>query len=411
MRKKYFAIIIAIILIAFLGWKLYQRVSASLKGSIRQHRVFVAVEVMPVQKRTIREVGIFVGTLLPKSQFIAAPKIAGRLEQILVNIGDQVKQGQLIAVLDDDEYIQQVEQTRAEVEVAKANVEENRSALNLAQREFERAKALREKKIVSESELDAAEAHYKAQIAKQKVALAQVAQKEAILNSAQIRLSYARIKASWEDGNELRVVGERFVDEGALLKANDPIVSILDIRSLTAVIHVIEHDYSRVKVGQVAVVTTDAFPDRVFNGTIIRVAPLLKETARQARVELEIPNSERLLKPGMFVRVNIEFARHEDVTVVPLMSLTKRNDQQGIFLADTQTKKAQFVPVTLGIVNGKWAEVVTPTLSGLVVTVGQHLLEDGSSITLPEKQPETSSPESTDSRRPKREQPSSGANQ
>ena len=411
MNKKYFAITIAIILIAFLGWKIYQRVAASLKGSTHQRRVSVAVEVTPIQKRTIREVGIFVGTLLPKSQFIVAPKVAGRVEQILVNIGDQVKQNQLIAVLDDDEYIQQVEQARAEVDVAKANVEENRSALNLAQREFERAKALREKKIVSESELDAAEAHYKAQIAKQKVALAQVAQKEAILNAVQIRLSYTRIKASWEDGNEPRVVGERFVDEGALLKSNDPIVSILDISSLTAVIHVIERDYSRIKVGQVAIVTTDAFPNRVFNGTIIRVAPLLKETARQARVELEIPNSERVLKPGMFVRVNIEFAKHEDVTDVPLMSLTKRNDQQGIFLADTQTMKAQFVPVTLGIVNGEWAEVVTPSLSGLAVTVGQHLLEDGSAITLPDKQPETSSPDPTDSRRPRRKGPQSGANQ
>ena len=66
------------------------------------------------------------------------------------------------------------------------------------------------------------------------------AQKVAALNAARIRLSYATVRASWETGDETRVVGERFVDEGALLKANQPIVSILEAHSLTAVIHVIE---------------------------------------------------------------------------------------------------------------------------------------------------------------------------
>ena len=83
---------------------------------------------------------------------------------------------------------------------------------------------------------------------------------------------------------------------------NAPIVSILDIHSLTAVIHVIERDYSKVRVGQKVIVTTDAFPGSTFTGKIVRIAPLLKETSRQARVEIEVPNRDRLLKPGMFIR-------------------------------------------------------------------------------------------------------------
>jgi multidrug efflux pump subunit AcrA (membrane-fusion protein) len=119
---------------------------------------------------------------------------------------------------------------------------------------------------------------------------------------------------------------------------------------------------------------------------------LLKETSRQARVEIEVPNRNRLLKPGMFIRVQIELNRHDDATVVPVAALTKRNSQQGVFLADTQNMKAHFIPVTLGIVNTELAEVVKPSLSGSVVTVGDHLLEDGSSITLPLEEPERSSP-------------------
>jgi RND family efflux transporter MFP subunit len=404
MNKKYTIVLIILILVGFLGWQIYQRIYANQKRSIRQQEVSVAVEVAEIKKTTIRDVGVFTGTLLPKSQFIAAPKIAGQLEKILINIGDRVKHGQLIALLDDDEYVQQVEQARAELEVAAANVEETRSALHLARLKFNRAKALRAKDVVSVSELDVAESQYKSQEAKQKVTLAQVAQKEALLKAAKVRFSYTRIEASWQDGDESRVVGERFVDEGAMLKANDPIVSILDIRFLTAVFHVIERDYARVTKGQMAVVTTDAFPNKTFTGTIARMAPLLKEAARQARVEMDISNPGLLLKPGMFVRIQIEFAKHEDATVVPVTSLTKRNHQQGVFLVNTQTKKTHFVPVTLGIVSGEWAEVVMPSLSGFVVTVGQQLLEDGSAITLPDERlaaPSSEEKESKASRRPR----------
>ncbi|MBM3298440.1 MAG: efflux RND transporter periplasmic adaptor subunit [Deltaproteobacteria bacterium] len=399
MNRKLIVVIILFIFGGLLGWQIYQRIYAREKRSVPQRIEAVAVEISEVEKTTIRDVEVFVGTLLPKSQFIAAPKIAGRLARIFVNIGDRVKHGQMIALLDDHEYVQQVEQAQAELEVAKANVEEVRSALNLASREFDRARALRAKEVISLAEMDVAESRYHSQQARQKVALAQVAQKEALVKAAQVRFSYTRIEASWPNGDESRVVGERFVDEGAMLRANDPIVSVLDIRSLTAVFHVIERDYGRLKNGQVAVVSTDAFPNKAFTGTIARVAPLLKETARQARVEMDIPNPELLLKPGMFVRIQIEFAKRENATVVPLRSLTKRNHQEGVFLADLQTKRVQFVPVTLGIVSGDWAEVVAPSLFGYVVIVGQQLLDDGSAITLPGKRPAAlSSEESTGSR-------------
>jgi multidrug efflux pump subunit AcrA (membrane-fusion protein) len=114
------------------------------------------------------------------------------------------------------------------------------------------------------------------------------------------------------------------------------------------------------------------------------VAPLLKETSREARVEVEIPNPEGVLKPGMFVRAAIEFDRHANATVVPFEALAQRDGRQGVFLADLTEKKAHFVPVTVGIKNGGEVEVTAPPLSGMVVTLGQHLLTDGSPITVAE---------------------------
>ena len=387
--KKIVAILIALGVVGFLGGRIHKKLSMRHQRFARPRGGFaVAVETTPVQKTTIRDVALFSGTLLPRSQFTVAPKIAGRLKKLLVDVGDPVKRGDSIAFLDDDEYFQQVEQARAELEVVSANVEESLSALSVGEREFDRVRTLYEKKIASESELDAAQARYNAQEAKYRVALAQVTQKDAELLAAQVRFSYTQILAMWEDGTEPRVVGERFVHEGEMLKANDPIVSILDIHTLTAVIHVIERDYSRVQASQDVVMTTDAVPGRTFPGKIVRVAPLLKETSRQARVEVEVLNSQGLLKPGMFIRAEIEFAQHQDATAVPVAALVKRGGQQGVFLADTKEMKARFVPVKSGVVDGGLSEVISPPLSGMVVTLGQHLLENGSAITLPPKESE-----------------------
>jgi len=382
--KKFFTIVIAIAGIGFLSWQIYEKTSGSKEGfGSRRGNPAVAVETAPIQKASIKDVGRFTGSLSPQSEFMVAPKIAGRLEKILVDIGDVVTADQLVAVLDDEEYQQQVYQAVAELEVARANLVEVKITSENAKREYERTVALREKKIASESQLDAAESEYKTQQAKLQVANAQVSQKQAALNMAKVRLSYTRIRVPPNHASQQRVVGERFVDEGSMLAPNTPIVSILDIGTLIGVINVIERDYPKIKPDLPAVINTDAFPGQTFSGKVIRIAPLLMEKAREARVEIEIPNQRMLLKPGMFVRVQMEFELHENATVIPQAAVVKRDGRQGVFVVDRQEKKARFIPVTLGIVNEARAEILKPELTGEVVTLGQHLLEDGANIILP----------------------------
>lgn len=387
--KKTIIFIVLIVLAVAIGWQFYFKNESSLqKPQARPKNSAVPVEVVPVKKGIISDTSVFSGSLLPSSQFTVAPKISGRLEKILVDIGDRITEGQLIAILDDDEFVQQVEQAKAELNVVKANIEENVSALNLAGREYERAKALRGKKIVSESELDVAEAQYKAKEAQEKVLKAQLAQKEAALRAASVRLGYTRIKASWKNGDTYRVIGERYTDEGAMLNANAPIVSIIDIQNLIAAINVIEKDYPRIKKGQSATILTDAFPGKSFEGSVTRISPILKESARQAHVEVTVANSSLLLKPGMFVRAEIEFGRHENATIIPARALITHQGKQGIFRIDTATMKAQFIPVDLGIKAGDLVEVTNPPLSGPVVVMGQHLLNSDSAILLPDRKDE-----------------------
>ena len=386
--KKILLVLLVLAIIVMAGWLVYSRVTASdIEKKPSRPAVSVAVETKPIDKDSIRDIGVFTGSLEPKSQFAVAPKVAGWLKELLVDVGDTVERNQVIAVLDDEEFAQEVEQARAELQVAAANAANYASDLDIANREYERAKALREKQIASASELDVSEAAFNASQTRHKVSLAQVTQKEAALKTALVRLSYTKVRAFWEEGDQTRVVGERFVDEGELLQVNQSIVSILENNPLTAVVYVIERDYPKVTIGQQAVVSTDAYPGRTFTGSITRIAPLLKESSRQARLEIEVPNSDLTLKPGMFVRSSVQFAMHENATLIPLPALVRRDDKEGVFIADTQNLKARFVPVTTGIINSEIVEITDPKISGLVITMGNHLLEDGSDITLPKIEP------------------------
>ncbi len=387
LKKKAILIVIISVIVVLIGWQVIKKVIKSGQGSGQQRRAMpVAVEIAAVKKATIRDVGNFTGTLIPRSQFVVAPKISGRLEKLMVNIGDRIKHNQLIAVLDDEEYSQQVRQAEADLQVAQANLEESKSSLDVAKREFERVQELHRRGISADSELDSVRGAYTTQEARYKVAQAQVANRQAALEAARVRLSYTKIRASWEEGDHPRVVGERFVYEGAMLTPNAPILSILEINPLLAVIHITDKDYFRVKKGQKAFISSDALPDKTVTGRIVRVAPLLKETSREARIEIEIPNQEQLFKPGMFVSVQIEYAIHDEATVVPVSSVVTRDNQQGVFLVDRENEVVKFVPVKVGISNSELAEIMDPpSFSGIVVTMGQHLLADGSPIILPQQ--------------------------
>ncbi|MGQ9472256.1 MAG: efflux RND transporter periplasmic adaptor subunit [Candidatus Aminicenantales bacterium] len=381
---KKILILIGLVFISLFVWRVYLVVFKKASG-FGQRQASVAVEVKLVETGSIRDLGQFSGSLIPKSQFVVAPKVSGKLKKLYVDIGDQLRNGQLVAQLDDEEYQQQVVQAEADLRVAKANLEDVQNSLELARKELERAQTLYQKGILSDAQFDSTRAQFNAQQSRYKVAMAQVANREAALETAKVRLSYTKIIASWEKGSNVRYVGERFVDEGALLSVNTPIISLIEIQPIIAVIYATDKEYFRIQTGQNVTVNSTAFPGKIFSGKVARVAPLLKETSRQARIEVEVENEEGLLKPGMFINAEIEFARHDSAKIVPFSSLVMRGNQQGIFVADLENRRAHFTPVKPGIIEGERAEVLEPAdLSGFVVTLGHHLLQDGMTIILPE---------------------------
>ena len=177
------------------------------------------VEVVAIEHGPITLFRSFNGTLEAQAEFMVAPKVGGRVERLPVNLADSVTRGQVVAELDNDEYIQAVAQARADLAVAKANLVEAKSAQEIATREFERVKTLKKRGVASDSQFDSAMADLAAKQAKLEVATAQVTRAQALLETANIRLGYTKVTADWNGGDNQRVVAERYVDEGHTVSA------------------------------------------------------------------------------------------------------------------------------------------------------------------------------------------------
>ena len=391
--KKNALIIVGIIFIVFFGWRIislfknsgqsgmpggmFSRMPGQIQGQT------VAVEVSNASIEPIKEIREFTGTVYPAYQYIVAPKISGRVIEITKRIGDWVNNGDIIARLDDAEYQQALIEARANLKIAKASLAEAESQIELAREELERVKSLQAKGISSSSELDTASTDYEAQKSRLELAKAQVEQREAALKSAEIRLDYTVLYAS-----EPGFIGERYVDEGNLLSTNSPLVSVVGIDSVIVRATIIEKDYGRIKVGQSAELKVDAFPETIFTGNVARIAPVLEEASRVAKVEVEFENKERLLKPGMFARVSVVLQEKEAVQVIPIEAIIENNSREGVFIVEKDAASAgdiaRFYPVETGISTGTEIEIISPEIKGPVVILGQHLLQDGVRVTLSE---------------------------
>ncbi len=122
----------------------------------------------------------------------------------------------------------------------------------------------------------------------------------------------------------------------------------------------------------------------MFEGQVARVAPIFSTTSRQARVEIEVPNPEHRLKPGMFIRATVVLERVDDATIMPRAALTRRGDTSGVFLLADDQQTVSWHPVETGVESGDRVQIVGDAPEGWVVTLGQNLVDDGSPVVLPE---------------------------
>lgn len=321
----------------------------------------MTVEIARVSRGEITMEITVVGNLIGQQTVDVAPKAGGRLQSISVKLGDRVRKGQMIAKIEDRELMEQVNQAEASHQVAEAGVRRSEADLSLAQTNVERARNLYGRQLLPKQQLDDAEARYVSAVAQLDLSKAQVAQSEARLKELRINLANTSV-VSPTDG----FVSQRHVDPGAWVSQNAPVASVVDIATLRLVANVVEKDLKAVNAGDPAVVEVDAYPGENFNGRIARVSPILDTATRTAAMEIEIPNRDNRLKPGMYAKVTLEIDRRENVLLIPKTALVDVGGERGIFQPNDESR-AQFKAVKIGLEQSDKAEVTEGLQEGEVV--------------------------------------------
>jgi HlyD family secretion protein len=303
-----------------------------------------------------------VGNLIGEQTVDVAPKTGGRLVSMSVQLGDRVRRGQVIAKIEDREIVEQVRQAEASLEVSKATIRQRDADLKVAEVNFERSKNLYSRQLLAKQALDDAESRYLAAQAQVDLSKAQAMQTEARLEELRINLQNTSV-VSPVDG----FVGKRNVDPGAMVSQNAPVASVVEISRMRLVANVVEKDLRMVNVGDPAIVEVDAYPGEKFRGRIARVAPVLDPATRTASMEVEIPNGDTRLKPGMYARVNLQVQDRKGVLLAPKAAVIDFEGKRGVWVADGN--KPHFVAVSLGIEDPQRIEITGGLKAGDQIVV------------------------------------------
>ena len=277
------------------------------------------------------------GTLQAVTTVQVGTQVSGNIQELNADFNSLVRKGQVLARLDPSLIQSQIEQARANLIRAEADLERLRVSLEDARTKLVRARELAEKKLIAQTELEAAEVAVRSAEAQLRSQQAGVTQSQASLRQNQVNLAHTVIESPI-DG----LVISRNVDVGQTVAASmsAPTLFVLaaDLTKMQVLASLDESDVGRIRPGQVVRFRVDAFPTEEFTGSVtqVRLQPTTVQNVVTYQTVIDVPNPALKLKPGMTANVNIEIARRADVVRVPNTALRFRPTAE-IFTALGQT--------------------------------------------------------------------------
>jgi HlyD family secretion protein len=342
------------------------------------------------------------GTINPVSLVNVGTQVSGRVKKIYADYNVQVKQGQVLLELEDELF-------KAQIAASLGNVKNNEALLELAKANEARMRSLFEKEYVSKQELDQS-------VQALKSSEAQLSTTKAQLKRDQTNYSYSIIKSPVSG-----VVVDRVVDVGQTVAASLQTPTLFkiaqDLSKMQINTSFAEADIGRIQVNQIAKFNVDAFPNKNFEGVVkqIRLNPTNTANVVTYDVVISVDNPEQLLLPGMTAYVNINFAKHENVLLVPNAALRYRPKNEELNLAMKKDKKSddnksktknddlgsgkiyvlrnnkpEMVRVKTSITNGKFTEIISSDIKANEFVITADMANDqksGSSSQGPSRPP------------------------
>src|SRR5499425_1478553 len=413
LRRYRVGVVVAILLVTAGAFALFWTRTQQARGATRT-RPDPLVGIVAPQRRTIEVKLSFTADILPIKQAALFSKVSGYIRKIYVERGDLVKEGQLLVEIDDLELKASAEAglevARSTLEGQKANLQNQRANLTKAravatndERQAQRMKTLFDRGMdaavdwdnartnadssrasteAAEAQLRLAEVQITTQESQVRLAQAQVETYRAALALAKTNLANTRLVAPFAG-----YISQRNLDQGAAVSAQSSgttntsvgILLLQDIGSVKVQIEVPERDIGRVRVGAPVRVTADPYKDEVFAGSIARVVHSLDPRSRTMGIEVEIPNGEARLKPGMFARVEAVVETRTAVLTVPLEALRVGDGPPSVMVVRNNAVEA--LPIQLGAADQKDIEIVSGIAErDQIILQGKDLVRPGQKV-------------------------------
>jgi HlyD family secretion protein len=345
----------------------------------------------PVKRGDVTRAVIATGTVNPVLTIIVGSYVSGVIQQLYCDYNTQVKMGQVCAKIDPRPYQTIVDQSKANLAIAKAQLQKDKAALAYAKLGLERATKLVQTNAVSQDTFDNAKSTYDQAQAQITFDEATIQQRQAALDAAQVNLDYTDI-VSPVDGT----VVSRNVTMGQTVAASfqTPTLFLIatDLNKMQVDTNVSESDIGGIKDGNKAIFTVDAFPKRTFEGTVaqVRQSPQTVQNVVTYDVVVSVDNTDRALKPGMTAANRIVVDQRRDVLRVPSQAFryapvtedgTRRSGTSGRTRPAAQGRvwvlrdgKPVRVAVTAGLDDDTFTEIVKGELKAddLVIIAEQR---------------------------------------
>jgi membrane fusion protein, multidrug efflux system len=346
MRRRYLMLIVfSTLAIAAGTLGCNNKGNAKAKGK-KDDKLVVPVEVAAVKNGTIAAYFTGTATIGAEEETGVVAKIGGVVKEILVEEGQYVKAGDVLAKLDDERIAVQLAQAKSTLEKLEAS--------------YERNVDLHKQSLISTEMFQQSKYDYESQ--------------KASYDLAELDFKYATIRTPIGG-----VVAERLIKVGNMVLPNQAVFRVAGLDPLIAVLHVPERQLGKLRTGLDAKLTVDASSTEPFTGHIKRISPVIDPATGTVKVTVEVRDPSRRLKPGMFARINIIYDIHENVLTAPKDAIISEDRENAVFVVRDSVAYRQVV--TTGYVNTTAIEVLSGLKPGdTIVTTGKASLKDSARV-------------------------------
>jgi len=408
-------IIVLLAIVGGISWFSYDRTQKETRWKLAEYQSTESVYTGDLQLSILAP-----ATVHPFELLEVRPEASGRIEELYIDVGDWVEEGDPLATLDQESLLIQLDTAKAELSRVRANystirrgysprelqsyesaVDSAQLALNEAVEDLDHTRELHDAGFASDEELDTAE--YAVEQAQLRLDQAQDALQvllngstseelqsanaavliaEAHVQSAEIALGDATIYSPMSG-----IIITRYVSEGSVVVSSlasfsvgDAICAIGDLSTMKAFASVDENDIGELEVGQNCLINVDAYRDETFDGTVIKIHPQASNTGGNTtfRTDIEVPNPDDKLKSGMSAEIEIITRIIPDLLLLPDRAIAEHNDKYYVFVVD-EDDKIEAREITIGETNYEATEVTDGLEEGdqvIVRGVPRDLLDE-----------------------------------